>query len=251
MKCPNCGMDIVIATHLCPHCGYEYDFDGAIEPRRDIPEPWDLTPDATRRRDRHKREAHFRSVRREEKARRDALRQEAGVYVRDERVREAGGSRSRDEDAAGRVSVLARNIVLASLALCALLLLAAAALYLTGAYFVLDGRYDPGYAYWVLPELRFLDMVFGAACAVMALIVVAALAALRRGKPSGKGLVIFAAVLFCIVRFAYAVALTAAFDLGSELLTSIGDWFIPVVLYVVVVMIIVRKNPAFNADEGT
>ena len=44
MRCPNCGMDIVIATHLCPHCGYEHDFDGAIEKRRDIPEPWELTP---------------------------------------------------------------------------------------------------------------------------------------------------------------------------------------------------------------
>ena len=43
MKCPNCGMDIVIATHLCPHCGYAHDFDGAIEPRRDLPEPWDLS----------------------------------------------------------------------------------------------------------------------------------------------------------------------------------------------------------------
>ena len=63
MKCPNCGMDIVIATHLCPHCGYAHDFDGAIEPRCDLPEPWDLTPDTTRRRDRHEpaRSAHGRN----------------------------------------------------------------------------------------------------------------------------------------------------------------------------------------------
>lgn len=251
MKCPNCGMDIVIATHLCPHCGYEYDFDGAIEPRRDIPEPWDLTPDATRRHDRHKREAHFRSVRREEKARRDALRQEAGVYVRDDRVNQARESRSRDEDSSERIWVFTRKLVLASLVLCAVLLFAAAALYVTGAYFELDGRYTSSYAYWALPELRFLDTVFGAACAVTALIVVAALAALRRGKPSGKGLIIFAAVLFCIVRFAYAVALTAAFDLDSEFLTSIGGWLAPIVLYVVIVLIIIRKNPEFSVDEGT
>ena len=50
MRCPNCGMDIVIATHLCPHCGYAHDFDGAIEKRRDIPEPWELTPDRARAR---------------------------------------------------------------------------------------------------------------------------------------------------------------------------------------------------------
>ena len=251
MKCPNCGMDIVIATHLCPHCGYAYDFDGTIETRHDIPEPWDLTPDATRRHDRHKREAHFRSVRREEKARRDALRQEAGVYVRDERVNQARESRSGDGGGVERIWVLTRNLVLASLALCALLLFAAAALYVTGAYFELDGRYTGSYVYWVLPELRYLDTVFGAACAVTALVVVAALAALRRGKRAGSGLVIFAAVLFGVARFAYAVALTAAFDLGSQLLASIGDWFIPVVLYVVIVQLIIRKNPALRAEEGT
>ena len=64
-------------------------------------------------------------------------------------------------------------------------------------------------------------------------------------------MLVFAAVLFCIVRFAYDVALTAAFDLGSELLSSIGDWLIPVVLYVVFVQLIIRKNPAFNVGTGT
>ena len=146
MKCPNCGMDIVIATHLCPHCGYAHDFDGAIEPRRDLPEPWDLTPDTTRRRDRHEREARFRAARREDRARRDALRQEAGVYVRDERVNQARESRSRDGENVGRIWVVTRNLVLASLALCALLLLGAAAFYVTGAYFELDGRYTGSYA---------------------------------------------------------------------------------------------------------
>ena len=59
------------------------------------------------------------------------------------------------------------------LALCALLLLGAAAFYVTGAYFELDGRYTGSYAYWVLPELRYLDTVFGAACAVPALLLAA------------------------------------------------------------------------------
>ena len=60
-----------------------------------------------------------------------------------------------------------------------------------------------------------------------------------------------AAVLFGVARFAYAVALTAAFDLGSGLLASSGDWFIPLVLYVVFVQLIIRKNPALRAEEGT
>ena len=30
MKCPNCGMDIVIATHLCPHCGFTEGLRGLL-----------------------------------------------------------------------------------------------------------------------------------------------------------------------------------------------------------------------------
>ncbi|MFR3290442.1 MAG: hypothetical protein ACLTSG_09400 [Lachnospiraceae bacterium] len=103
----------------------------------------------------------------------------------------------------------------------------------------------------MLPELRLLDTIFGAACIPIALTVITAFAQLRRGKRSGRGMLVFAAVLFCIVRFAYDVALTAAFDLGSELLSSIGDWLIPVVLYAVFVQLIIRKNPAFNVGTGT
>ena len=33
MKCPNCGLEVVIATDLCPQCGYRYDFDGSILPK--------------------------------------------------------------------------------------------------------------------------------------------------------------------------------------------------------------------------
>ena len=30
MKCPQCGNEVVIATDLCPWCGYKYAFDGSI-----------------------------------------------------------------------------------------------------------------------------------------------------------------------------------------------------------------------------
>ena len=52
------------------------------------------------------------------------------------------------------------------------LLFAASAFYLTGAYFELDGRYTSSYAYWMLPELRLLDTIFGAACIPIALTVI-------------------------------------------------------------------------------
>lgn len=31
MKCPQCGNEVVIATDLCPWCGYRHNFDGSIE----------------------------------------------------------------------------------------------------------------------------------------------------------------------------------------------------------------------------
>ena len=146
MKCPNCGMDIVIATHLCPHCGYAHDFDGSIEPRREIPEPWEITPEKSRKR----REKRERAASTWARSRAGRGAQEA-AYVRDDRVREQDAVKhgSADEDVPERLWAFTRNLVLASLILCAALLFAASAFYLTGAYFELDGRYTSSYAYWM------------------------------------------------------------------------------------------------------
>ena len=156
MKCPNCGMDIVIATHLCPHCGYAHDFDGSIEPRREIPEPWEITQEKSRKR----REKRERAASTWARSRAGRGAQEA-AYVRDDRVREQDAVKhgSADEDVPERLWTFTRNLVLASLILCAALLFAASAFYLTGAYFELDGRYTSSYAYWMLPELRLLDTI--------------------------------------------------------------------------------------------
>ena len=59
MRCPNCGMDIVIATHLCPHCGYAHDFHGRIEPRRDLPDPCQITPQRASERPENRQRAAF------------------------------------------------------------------------------------------------------------------------------------------------------------------------------------------------
>lgn len=239
MKCPNCGMDIVIATHLCPHCGYAHDFDGSIEPRREIPEPWEITPGRARWK-REKAERAASAWARSRAGRGGKAREEAPAR---------GGAEG--EAAPARFHVLMRNFVLASLTLCALLLLGAAALYMTGAYFELDGRYTSAYAYAVLPELRTFDVIFGAACILAALAAIAALNLLRRGRRSGRGALVFAAAVFCLARFAYDVAVTSAFDLGQELLRSIGDWLIPVALYVVFVLLIARRNPLLSPAAGT
>ena len=54
MKCPGCGKEVVIATDLCPWCGYKYNFDGSIEVK-DSPgcfDPGEEEPSARRRRGR-------------------------------------------------------------------------------------------------------------------------------------------------------------------------------------------------------
>ena len=120
MRCPNCGMDIVIATHLCPHCGYEHDFDGAIEKRRDIPEPWELTPGrAWKRRQRRERAA---SVWAENRAGREK------VPEREFAVRESSARRS------GSGGALMHVLCLVSFGIMALLLFGSALLLYTGIY---------------------------------------------------------------------------------------------------------------------
>ena len=32
MKCPKCGLEVVIATDMCPQCGYKYSFNSAASP---------------------------------------------------------------------------------------------------------------------------------------------------------------------------------------------------------------------------
>ena len=139
MRCPNCGMDIVIATHLCPHCGYEHDFDGAIEKRRDIPEPWELTPGrAWKRRQRRERAA---SVWAENRAGREK------VPEREFAVRESSARRS------GSGGALMHVLCLVSFGIMALLLFGSALLLYTGIYYDAIGAGSAEYIYYQLPEL--------------------------------------------------------------------------------------------------
>ena len=39
MKCPNCNREVVIATDLCPWCGYRYSFDGSPAPKEPVYDP--------------------------------------------------------------------------------------------------------------------------------------------------------------------------------------------------------------------
>ncbi len=51
MKCPNCGLEVVIATDSCPQCGYRCEFDGSILPGAG-PRAWEEEEAPPRRRER-------------------------------------------------------------------------------------------------------------------------------------------------------------------------------------------------------
>lgn len=60
MKCPNCGLEVVIATDLCPWCGYKYSFDGSIPPKEPVYEPGEEPSHVRRRREReHEESEHW------------------------------------------------------------------------------------------------------------------------------------------------------------------------------------------------
>lgn len=60
MKCPQCGNEVVIATDLCPWCGYRHDFDGSIE--RSGPVYEDVAEDTRRDRRRKVKEPRERAA---------------------------------------------------------------------------------------------------------------------------------------------------------------------------------------------
>lgn len=53
VKCPNCGLEVVIATDMCPQCGYHYNFDGSILPKTEptARDEESARPEPRRRRD--------------------------------------------------------------------------------------------------------------------------------------------------------------------------------------------------------
>lgn len=65
MKCPSCGQEVVIATDLCPYCGYRHDFDGSISPKPEYREPgedrWVEAGVFRRRRERGRRREEARA----------------------------------------------------------------------------------------------------------------------------------------------------------------------------------------------
>ncbi len=95
MKCPNCGTEVVIATDLCPWCGYKYSFDGEIPPKEPVYEPGEAPRRARRGRARgESSDAGERWTR-------------AGVYNAEER----GGSEEREGEKSSQPGMRWHNVV--------------------------------------------------------------------------------------------------------------------------------------------
>ena len=218
MRCPNCGMDIVIATHLCPHCGYEHDFDGAIEKRRDIPEPWELTPGrAWKRRQRRERAA---SVWAENRAGREK------VPEREFAVRESSARRS------GSGGALMHVLCLVSFGIMALLLFGSALLLYTGIYYDAIGAGSAEYIYYQLPELRDLDQLLCIGLGISGLFALAA---------AGKLLKKDAAALFAGVSLVYDFLIMVEFGATDQFGGTLSG-LIAFAIYVGIVALHFRLN---------
>lgn len=227
MRCPNCGMDIVIATHLCPHCGYEHDFDGAIEKRRDIPEPWELTPGrAWKRRQRRERAA---SVWAENRAGREK------VPEREFAVRESYARRS------GSGGALMHVLCLVSFGIMALLLFGSALLLYTGIYYDAIGAGSAEYIYYQLPELRDLDQLLCIGLGISGLFALAAAGKLLKKDPAAARSFYVAAALFAGVSLVYDFLIMVEFDAMDQFGGTLSG-LIAFAIYVGIVALHFRLN---------
>lgn len=233
MRCPNCGMDIVIATHLCPHCGYAHDFDGAIEKRRDIPEPWELTPDRARAR-REKRE-RAASVWADSRA-------GAGTGVREsrrarERERDAGRAGEREGSFASAMHIFC----VLSIGVMMVLLFGSALMLYSGSYYVLTSGVSADYVYSQLPSLRSADQLLCVGYGLAGLLALSSLLKLVKREAAGIRSFYIASALYAGTSLLYGAFVLVDFN-TVEQLAEAAVKLIPFVVYFGMLAMHFRRN---------
>ena len=193
MKCPSCGREVVIATDLCPWCGYRYEFDGSIE--RSTPPAGEESDPAVEHERRRWRLHRARGTKRAGAPGRDWT--EAGVF------RDGGGSPAREKGrpsargGAGRpASAAAEGGWCGALIRVILPLLAALCLFrafreLAFALPLLEyyGYYDPAFG------AAYASAARGIACVLSSVLAIAARSRLAAGSRMGVALACAAALL--------------------------------------------------------
>ncbi len=235
MKCPNCGMDIVIATHLCPHCGYAHDFDGTIETRPDIPEPWEITPDKARKR----REKKERAAEAWAKGR--AGKKSAGTPERSGEARFQGTAQS--GKSSGAFARAMHSFSLLSICIMMVLLFGSALLLYSGSYYVLTSGLSADYVYSRLPSLRSADQLLCVCYGLAGLFSLSSLLKLKKREGGWVRSFHVAAALYAGASLLYGVFVLVGFNSVEQLVENAVK-LIPFAVYVGLLTIHFRRNSA-------
>ena len=212
MRCPNCGMDIVIATHLCPHCGYAHEFDGRIETRRDIPEPWEITPGkAKKRRERRERAAKAWASSRAGKREKP----ESGYAARETRRESRKGGA-----AAGSFAVAMHKFSLFSIGVMMVLLFGSALLLYSGSYYALTSGVSSDYVYSQLPSLRSADQLLCVGYGLAGLFALSSLLKLKKRERGGARSFYIASVIYAAASVLYGLMVMVDFKTSAQLVEA-------------------------------
>ncbi len=236
MRCPNCGMDIVIATHLCPHCGYAHEFDGRIETRRDIPEPWEITPGkAKKRRERRERAAEAWASSRAGKREKP----ENASAVREPR-------REAQQAGAGSFARAMHSFSLLSIGVMMVLLFGSALLLYSGSYYMLTSGVSADYVYSQLPSLRSADQLLCVCYGFAGLFALSSLLKLRKRESGGTRGFYIAAGIYAAASLLYGVFVLLDFKTADQLVEA-AMRLIPFAVYVGVLTVHFRRNAGMYA----
>lgn len=233
MRCPNCGMDIVIATHLCPHCGYAHDFDGRIEPRRDLPEPWEITPERARKR-REKRERAAAAWARGRAGKKPAARPEARVERREAQQPGAGG---------GAFAGAMHTFSLLSIGVMTALLFGSALLLYSGYYYDLTSGVSSDYVYSRLPSLRSTDQLLCVGYGLAGLFALSSLLKLSKREGTAVRAFHIAALLYAAASLAYGLLVMIDFKTTQPLVEA-AVRLIPFAAYVGILTLHFKRSAA-------
>ena len=232
MRCPNCGMDIVIATHLCPHCGYAHDFDGRIEPRRDLPEPWEITPERARKR-REKRE----------RAAAAWARGRAGKKPGVTEARETGREVRQAGLGTGDFARAMHTFSLLSLGVMTALLFGSALLLYSGYYYDLTSGVSSDYVYSRLPSLRSTDQLLCVGYGLAGLFALSSLLKLSKREGTAVRAFHIAALLYAAASLAYGLLVMIDFKTTQPLVEA-AVRLIPFAAYVGILTLHFKRSAA-------
>ena len=232
MRCPNCGMDIVIATHLCPHCGYAHDFDGRIEPRHDLPEPWEITPERARKR-REKRE----------RAAAAWARGRAGKKPGVTEARETGREVRQAGEGTGAFAGAMHTFSLLSIGVMMVLLFGSALLLYSGYYYDLTSGVSSDYVYSRLPSLRSTDQLLCVGYGLAGLFALSSLLKLSKREGTAVRAFHIAALLYAAASLIYGLLVMIDFKTTQPLVEA-AVRLIPFAAYVGILTLHFKRSAA-------